>query len=179
MDNIVDKVTPKDLSRKELFNIFEEILESSDIRIILKEKCENGIVKYVLSLRNENYEIFVKLKNVCNAGWKDKKYIKRIQTTPLKDIPKTSKNSCFLLGGIAFYEDNPIFVCWKAETYVYHASNRSCYVNVSSIKKAYDNSVYFGCDSNQRVYLSNKFSLIHLIDEYIKDNYSDNIEVWR
>ena len=176
MENIVEKVPSLDLSRKELYSIFDNILMASLFEIQKKASLDFGIVKYNLKKENNEYIIYVKLKNVCHAGWKDKKFIRRIQTTPLKNIPETTKNSCFLLGGIAFYENEPIFICWNANTYIHHTSNRSCYVNVSSIKKACELGVYIGCDSSQVVYLSNKNSLEKLIEEFIKDHYTEGIE---
>lgn len=163
------------INKKELYNIFENMLLSSNISIKHIDYLKSNIKKYTLLIDDRLFYVTILIKNITDCGWDDRKYLRRIQTTPMYDLEKTSSNSCFLLCGLAFYAEEPILVIWNAQNYVYHRSNRSCYVDLSSIKKAFDNSFYFGLDSNQYVYACDRYSIKKLIFEFINDNYSDEI----
>lgn len=157
-------------SRHELSSYFDLILISSGFFISKKDFQASSVCVYEIEKNDKKYYLNVKLKNITECGWKDRKFIRRIQTPPTRDFFKTEANKAYLLGGITMYNNSPVFVCWNSNNYIYHKTNRSCYVYVDSFKKAYDNGFYYGQDCEQEVYCCNKNGFETLLHEYINDN---------
>ena len=175
MNDLFTKIPLKKLSKKELYDIFDKMLGHSDITLISKQKSEIGVPLYKVKYNGKEYKIYVNIKNVRDAYLPGKPDIRRIQTKSLSFLEAVSSNSFFMLAGIAFYEDNPILVMRNAQEYIFHASNRSCYISLKNIEKGFEKGFYFTRDCNQDVYISNSSNLNQIILNYIYDNYSEGI----
>lgn len=160
----------KKRSQKELFAIFEDILNKSGIVIIDKGNVDFG-VKYLIwhPLLKENINMYVNLKNICGAGRCTKPFIKRIQTKEITNIIKTTDKQCYLLGGICFYGDKFLFACWNHQNYIDFKTIRSCYVFEESLLNAYKDGFYRSRDLGQWVYICNEDSFDKLILYYIEN----------
>lgn len=170
--NIYDEFPLIKHTKKELFYYFDNILLASNFFIESKTDS-NGFVKYdILSFENTSYTLYVKLRNLTECGRSNKKYLRRIQTTSTAEYPKISTNSFVILGSIYLYKNEPILINRNYLNYIYHKTNRSCYVNLNSIRTASDLGYYHGHDCDQDIYLCDKKSFETLIKEYLKINYS-------
>lgn len=177
-ENYLELFNKEPLLKKELFSIFKNFLDNSGFSVIgISNTEEKGVYDYKVEKDSKQYCIRILLKNVCNSGWKEKPYIKRVQVQHLSNICKTTKEMCFLLGGITIFDDNPILVVWNPLRYLYHQTIRSAYVNVSSIKECIDNNGYHYCnDYNNEIFICDEHNFEKLLGCYYDFSYVEEIK---
>ena len=112
-------------------------------------------------------------KNITSSGWSDKPDIVRIQIKNISDVFfYTNKNKTFLLSGICLYRDKWILIVWNAYRYMNHKTNRSCYVNMSTLEQCYNDGYTFSKEFNQETWLCDVDNFKLLIRDYIMFTYS-------
>jgi hypothetical protein len=83
-------------------------------------------------------EFNVYMKNVSQAGWNDKPWIKRIQVGNVKTIApgfysETTRDKVNLLLGYTKVGEDELFFAWNYYRYIFHKTLRSCYVHDDNI----------------------------------------------
>ena len=175
-ERIVDNVSFNRISNDDLIKYLEFFFLSSSILILEKRKNIDNSLYYKCEIDSDIYELSINIKSLSKSGWADRLDIRRIQVQTISNLPVTTNNSCYLLLGFCTYKDEPMCICWNANRYVFHKSNRSCYVDVSSIYKGFQNGYYFGFDHHREVFVSNNKNFDKLIKEYISYTYVRDIE---
>jgi len=166
----------KSYSKKELIMKFEEFLMDSGYRI--EKWIDNKRAPYellVIDPEDKMIHMVVYLKNITGAGWADKLNIKRVQVSNIRIVDPdnyvgTSNYQTLLILGYYNFDDNPIMVAWDAYRYVQHKTMRSCYVNVESLKRGYQNGYFVGTDSSQKIWV---FDHDHF-DKFLNNNIEYN-----
>lgn len=167
-----DIVDNSSLSLKQRIDLIKECLLRSDIGLKNFSEGENGFYRFDIAFGNESYSLRILSKNIVNSGWSEKPYIKRIQVPSFlgKEIPlNTMQNSSMFLG-IAFVNNEPIIAVWNPFSYVFHKTNRSCYVNVKSLVLGFHESFIKTIDSKQIVLVCDKGHFGDLVKYYHEDN---------
>ena len=164
-------------SPDELSNAFLKGLVNSDVTVLEFKRIETGKVFLKVVINEKEYVLKVLLRNITNAGWKEKLDMKRIQVPNLElDITEFLEFRVpvyHLIVGMYNFDDNPIFVAWDANRHLNKETIRSFYVNIDTLLEGY-NKEYFTEDyASQKIWVfkNNKFK------EYITDycSYYDKI----
>jgi len=111
-------------------------------------------------------------KNITKSGWIDKPLIRRVQIGPIQStqLPVSTLNeSAFILGVIKII-DKYIFTVWSVYENFSHNTNRSCYVKIPNLFKAYIDGYYKCEDSSQMIWISDESNLNKLIFDYLTFN---------
>lgn len=174
-ENLIAFISNTKFEKKIIYISFENIfLKDSNIKIN-KIFIETGTAwrRYNLTLNNINYVLHIKFKSITSGGWEKKPQVRRIQITRnhLDNIVDTKVNELTLLSGFVVFKETPLFCFWNPKRYMTHKTTCSCYVNVSSINKAYKDGYYFGHDSGKEVYICNSLNFQRVIKEFISNNY--------
>ena len=167
-----DVVDNSNLSLKQRVDLIKEFLLRSNVELFSAEETENGFVKFDIKNGKDVFSLHILPKNIVNSGWAEKPYIKRIQVMSFlgKNIPLNTKENSSLFLGIAFVNNEPIFAVWNPFAYVYHKTNRSCYVNVDSLALCSREGFIKTVDSKQVVLLCDKNHFGDLISYYHEEN---------
>lgn len=155
---------------KTLLERFSNILTNSGFQIIKTEKNRN---MYTFVIKKVGiFTIHFLLRTVSTSGWKDKPFIRRVQIASfdINELPKTTNNETCMIVGIENLFDKDLVVVWDIYRYGIHFTNRSCYVNVTSLANALENSYYYGINSNLPVWISTDTSFDILLSRYIEKN---------
>ena len=174
-ENLTKEVSNIKYDKAIIFTTFEEIF-FKESNIELKKfsyNVDTSWRQYDGSFDDKQYSVYLKFKNVTSGGWADKPQIRRIQIARkhLEGIVETKENELSMLVGFLTFKNSPIFCFWNPKRYITHKTVCSCYVNVSSINKAFTDGYYFGHDSGKEVYICNSLNLQRVIKEYINNNY--------
>lgn len=165
-------INNSDLTLKQRIDLIKDFLLRSNIQLNNVEEVEYGFIKFNINLNGKNMSLHILPKNIVNSGWSDKPYIKRIQVMSFlgKNIPMNTRESVSMFLGIAFANEQPIFAVWNPFSYVYHKTNRSCYVNINSISLCFEEGFIKSIDSKQVVLLTDKSHFGDLINYYCEEN---------
>ena len=163
-------------SKGQLFDAFESFIKDSGYRV---EKWINtNQAPYELLVVDEKdtmTHLIIYLKNITGAGWASKPDIKRVQVTnirvasPDNYVSTTASQSMIILGYYNF-DNNPIMVAWDAYRYVKHKTNRSCYVNIDTLKRGYQQGYLISTNSSQKVWLFDSYHFSKFLEDYISYN---------
>lgn len=167
-----DIIDNSKLALKQRIDLIKECLLRSNIELFNILETENGFFRFDVKCSGTYFSLHILPKNIVNSGWAEKPYIKRIQVMSFfgKNIPmNTNENSSIFLG-VAFVNSQPIFAVWNPFSYVYHKTNRSCYVNVNSLALCFREGFIKTVDSKQTVLLCDKHHLGELITYYREEN---------
>lgn len=167
-----DIVDNSSLSLKQRIDLIKECLLRSDIELKDVSEGENGFFKFDIICENESFSLHILPKNVVNSGWSEKPYIKRIQVMSFlgKEIPLNTRENSSMFLGIAFVNNEPVISVWNPFSYVFHKTNRSCYVEVESLVLGSHEGFIKTIDSKQIVLVCDKYHFGDLIKFYHEDN---------
>jgi len=169
MNDIIDNGA---LDIKQRLDLIKDFLLNSNIAVLSVSKKDEYFYAFDIEVNGAKKIINIYPKNIVNSGWSEKPYIKRIQVPSFlgKTIPLNNKEQCSLFLGIAFVNNKPIFAVWNPFTYVFHKTNRSCYVNVESLDICYHNGLYKTIDSKKEIILCDKDNFGQLLEIYFEEN---------
>ena len=175
-DNSLDfqsKYTP--FSKKNLLIEFERNAKIAGIDKIEWTNEKESAYKCSLSSGMKEYKLFMYLRNISGAGWKEKPWIKRVQVPNIRlEHPEyyvdTVDNQTLVIIGYYNYDSNPLFVAWDAYGYVMHSTLRSCYVDVDDLLMGYKEDYYEGECANQKIWVFKPEHLCKFLDRYIIKN---------
>ena len=161
--------------KKELLNKFQEFIYISGYFIMKKSNLSSVPYDIYISNGKYNYRMLMYFKNITGSGWSNKPNIRRVQVSNVRndDIDKyinTTDNSFLVILGYYNFDNNPIMVAWNAYNYVYHNTQRSCYIDIDSLQKGYNNGYYKTICSNQSVWIFTPTYFEKFIEDYIKTN---------
>ena len=165
MEDIVENGS---LDKKQRIDVVKSFFMASDFEIIdIKENAP--FTCFSVRRAGRTLSLYLLLKNIVNSGWSNKPYIKRIQIMSLAnvDVPHNSGNTYSILLGIGIVNGQPIVCVWNPFLFVFHKSNRSCYVLVKSLALCHHVGFYSTNDSGNDLLLSDKNNFGKLIFEYI------------
>ncbi len=76
------------------------------------------------------------LRTLGTGGWKDKPWIYRIQIGALEEgqLPRSGNGELSLLLGLFFLDGTLALAAWNPFMYVFHKTNRSCYLKEDDIR---------------------------------------------
>ena len=154
------------LNIKQRIDLVKQALILSDIELLDCSNKGEYFHEFLINYHCRRFSLNLFIKNIANSGWADKPYIKRIQVPSLlgKTIPKKGNDSISLFLGIAFVSGDPIFVAWNPFSYVYHKTNRSCYVLVQSLANAFQCGLFKTVDCKKEVVLCTQSNFGRLIE---------------
>lgn len=154
------------LDIKQRIDLIKQVLLINEIQLNSISDEDEYFHKFEIIYNNRPFILNLYLKNVVNSGWSDKPFIKRIQVPSFlgKTIPANSKNSISLFLGIAFVCDEPVFVVWNPFSFVYHKTNRSCYVTVQTLAETYQAGLLKTIDSKKEIVGCDKNNFKRLLD---------------
>jgi len=119
-----------------------------------------------------DFNIFAIYKKIVNGGWKEKPLIKRVQI-PKIDVSKlpisTFSVTSMVIGTLEVVDKN-LFVIWSLYNNTAHNTNKSCYVRMHNIFKAYLEGFFIGEDFNQRVWIADEKNLNKIFYDFLKHN---------
>lgn len=166
------RINNADLSLKQRIDLFKTFLLESSIDLIQLDNFNDDFTSFTINLDGKKFKLNLLLKNVVNSGWADKPLIKRIQVKAMTQdqIPINTELSCSMFCGFSFVNDEPILSVWNPFMYVFHKTNRSCYVNCNTLALCARDGYIKSVDSNQEVLNCNKNNLKKLILEFINRN---------
>ena len=167
-----DIVSNSSLSLKQRIDLIKECLLRSDVELVNLSMADNNFVRFDIVCGKEKLSLHILPKNIVNSGWNDKPYIKRIQVMSFLDkrIPLNTKDNSSMFLGVAFVNNEPIFAVWNPFSYVFHKTNRSCYVEVESLALSSHQGFIKTIDSKQIVLLCDKEHFGDLIKYYNEEN---------
>lgn len=167
-----DIVDNSSLTLKQRIDLIKEFLLRSNIELINVSEADYGFIKFDITLSGNAFSLMILPKNIVNSGWNDKPYIKRIQVMSFldKNIPFNTKDNSSMFLGIGFVNNEPVAAVWNPFSYVYHKTNRSCYVDAESLSLCFHEGFIKTVDSKQVVLLCDKEHFGDLIYFYREEN---------
>jgi len=170
---IVDSES-KAYSQKEITAALNEMFTISGFEIIKITKRKSGVLLMNCLYSQKVYTFICIVRNISNSGWKEKPFIKRIQIQNLRLIDPslyidTTDTSTVLILGYYNFDANPLFVMWDFYQYTMHKTQRSCYVNIGTMLKAYSDGIFAATDSKQKVWAFIPTRFKEVIFKYIKE----------
>ena len=168
----------KTLSKKELISCFERFINESGYKVekwINKKRAPYELL--IVNAEEKMIHLIVYLKNITGGGWESKPEIKRVQVSNVRiDSPdnyvSTTQYQSMMILGYYCYDNNPIMVAWDAYRYIKHKTMRSCYVNISTLIRGYQNGYLITTNSSQKVWVFDSFHFEKFMNDYI--NYNKN-----
>jgi hypothetical protein len=155
--------------------IIKKAFLASDISLISEKticlaKAKASIFKVVLD--GQEVSLYLIVKMVSGSGWSWRPDILRVQVASLEDaaIPPTSKKGLSAILGIALLGDKTIFVLWNPGMYVFHKTNRSCYISKTTLDKALAEGFVACDDRGQYVMAAPEANLRMLFSRYLTEN---------
>ena len=164
--------------KKELFKKFEEFISQSGFTVEKWVKSNAVPYEVIIADKNENqisYRIILYLKNISDAGWVYKPWMKRVQVDNVRSVSpeyyiNTERNQALLILGYYNYDDNPIMVAWNPYRYVMHFTQRSCYVTIDEMLEGYKKGYHKCFVSNQKVWIFTANNFRIFLNDYIDSN---------
>lgn len=112
------------------------------------------------------------LRALGTGGWKDKPWIYRIQVGAFKEaaLPRSGKGELSLLLGVFYLDGSLALAAWNPFMYVFHKTNRSCYLKEEDIQPLAKESsgVFVGKATYPAPILCREDSLKELLSECLK-----------
>lgn len=178
MTNSVRKKSEDTISKQDLLLFFEQTLVLSGFFIEETEGLKNELRNfYSFKVKNQSsqFVISANISNISDAYLPNKPFIKRRQVGHLvfETLPKNTKDKVSLLVGIKKIEDEFVLVCWNPFYFVGHSTNRSCYVNESTLEKTLRIGFYVGDDCGTKLYACTRNHFAELLDLFITENAID------
>ena len=160
------------LSLKQRIDILKNFFVSSNLEIFEINNFSDEFLTFVTTLEGKKVSLNFLLKNVVNSGWANKPEIKRIQVKAIsqENIPINTSNSCSLFAGIAFVNNEAVLAVWNPFMYVFHKTNRSCYVRVESLAIASRDGFLKTEDCKQEVLICDSKHFDSLLNVYLERN---------
>lgn len=168
---MADIVRNGDLGYKQRIDLIKKCLIICNIDLISETQIDS-FYHFEILLHGKKIKICAVLKNVVNSGWSDKPFIKRIQVKRFNssELLKNTSEGCSLFIGLAYTNEAPIFVCWNPFMFLFHTTNRSCYIDVSLLARCQHEGFISTMSSNQKVILSDTNHFDKMIEKYIEFN---------
>lgn len=164
---------------KKLHSQFQNFLTNDNI-VIVSYEIAKPVNKIVLKVNGENMEFQFILKNITNAGWKDKPNFKRIQIQNIflkGDTPVSYNYNKLLIIGYYNYDNNPMIVVWNPREMDKHNTLRSCYILTDTMLMGYKKKYYSTIVSGKKVWLLTPGFFNIFIKDYLEyNNKVDNNE---
>lgn len=174
-DNSLVKSREKVFSKDYLFTVFESSVSCGNWNFVRWINRKVAPYECILSNQSSTITVLLYLKNITNAGWESKPFIKRVQVSnptilnlDFNRYDNSEKISLIL--GYYNYE-KPIFVSWDAFEFRRHKTNRSCYVEVSDLIEGYNNGFLKTKSSGQDITLFTPDNF-----ELFLNDFMDNVE---
>lgn len=169
MNDIIDNSS---LDMKQRIDLIKEFFMNANIQVSSVSKEDEYFYTFKVRIDSIDKLFYIYPKNIVNSGWSEKPFIKRIQVPSFfgKNIPINNKSQCSMFLGIAFVNNQPIFAVWNPFSYVFHKTNRSCYVNVESLDICYHNCFHKTIDSKKEIWLCDKNNMGKLLEMYAEEN---------
>ena len=174
----VRKKSEDTISKQDLLLFFEQTLVLSGFFVEETKDLKNEIGSFHLfKVKNKSSEFVItaNISNISDAYLPNKPFIKRRQVGHLvfEALPKNTKNKVTLLIGIKRIENEFVIVCWNPFYFVGHSTNRSCYVNESTLEKTSRLGFYVGDDCGTKLYACTNNRFAELLDLFITENAID------
>ena len=178
MEPLWKNVTTYRHGKKTLYDIFTKFLNNANMELVKIEDSHVAFAnKFTINKNGQHFELHLILKNLCDSGWKEKPWIKRIQIGHIENLPETTEKQAFMLAGIGFYNDKPLFVLWNGLRYIYHKTIRSAYVDVSSLEKALQKGYHYCNDYNNEIFICTEQNFEILFNKYFDFSYIEKIDI--
>lgn len=122
--------------------------------------------------KNNQIELEFIIKNIVNSGWSHKPLIRRVQirNIPQEELTVSSMTQTSIIIGVIDVIDKTMFVAWSPYLNSFHRTNRSCYVQLSTVFQGYLKGYFSSVESNQRIWISDNKNLHRLLYNYLKSN---------
>lgn len=175
-NNIETKSMDKVYKKCELLKKFENFIILSGFTIIKWINKNTAPYEILIKSKNDNlYRIVLYLKNVTDAGWKDKPWVKRVQVNNVRNSSPesyiyTDEKQTFMILGYYNYDNNPLMMGWKAYNYVMHVTQRSCYVTIDDMLEGYKKGYHTCIVSKQKVWIFTSENFASFLENYINEN---------
>lgn len=116
-------------------DFLKAVFESSSLPILSWKTDESGVSSIATLLDGKPLSLHFLLKPISGGGWKEKPWVYRIQVRKLEgdEFPKNSSSSLSLLLGACFFEGKPVIVAWNPFRFLFHETNRSCYLRLEDL----------------------------------------------
>ena len=172
-----DIVRNGDLSYKQRVDLIKRCFMICGIDLVDEKPLDNGFYHFDILLDGKQISLYVLSKNIVNSGWSDKPFIKRIQVKPYKlnEVEKNTLDTSSLFIGIAYANEIPICVAWNPFMFLYHNTNRSCYINVELIARCQHEGMIKTKSSGQDVILCEPAHFKELIVTFLNSNATTEI----
>ena len=169
---MADIIRNGDFSRKQRIDLIKRCLLISGVNLIDEKQLDNSFHRFNVCLDGKEFSLDLLLKNISNSGWSDKPLIKRIQVRalPVDEIEKNTVRGCSIFIGVAYANESPILVAWNPFMFLYHNTNRSCYIDVKLLASCQHEGFLKATSSNQKVILADTSHFLELIEEYRRQN---------
>lgn len=163
-------------TKAELLKKFEEFIKFSGFTITKWIKLD--AVPYEILLMDKEgrtFRIVLYLKNITDAGWKDKPWYKRVQVDNVRNVSPecyidTENTQTLMILGYYNYDNNPLMVGWNAYKYVMHSTQRSCYVTLDVMLEGYKKGYHTDIVSKQKVWVFTPDNFDVFLKNYINAN---------
>jgi hypothetical protein len=161
------------LNKKDLSEILLSSMQTAGFHLKKMSKLPKAFIFVCDKDDGKDVSFSVVIKNLCDSGWKEKPWIKRIQVYNLSSVapgyldPMTS-NKISLLLGYGVVDSKPIFCAWNCYRYQYHTTLRSCYVHDDIVSKAQEDGYAYSVDSSQDVWVFTPDNFGVFFENYLK-----------
>jgi len=147
-------------------------LVKSGFQIINSIFLNDFNVHKIIIKSNIEITVYAYLKKITSSGWSNKTNVRRVQISKLdmSKLVKSTLNETAIIIGYQDIFEKTIYVAWNVYKYIAHKTNRSCYVNASSLFKAFIDGYFTTTDLSQKVWVSDEKNLNKLLYDYMKYN---------
>ncbi len=163
-DNEIILSEDKIINSKICFDFLVDTINKSSFKLVKLIKTKNSFNELLLEDKIGGIlKISFILRSISGAGWKDKPHIKRVQVPNVSNNLVETNNielkSHFIIFGFYNFDNNPIFSAWDGKRYLFHKTIRSCYLNIETLQRGYDQKYIETINSSQKiwVFLPDKF----------------------
>ena len=167
-------ITNGEFSLKQRIDVIKSFCIASNIEILqVKEDKAISFVEFDILINNQEFRLYLYLKNIVNSGWSNKPHIKRIQIKAFNEIPENKEGNLCALVGICNGTNGPIVAFWNPFLYTFHKKNRSGYLLTEHLEEA-DEYGYLETEyADKKILVCSSTSFSKLLEKYIEKNYID------
>ena len=167
-------ITNGEFSLKQRIDVIKSFCIASNIEILqVKEDKAISFVEFDVLINNQEFRLYLYLKNIVNSGWSNKPHIKRIQIKAFNEIPENKEGNLCALVGICNGTSGPVVAFWNPFLYTFHKKNRSGYLLTEHLEEA-DEYGYLETEyADKKILVCSSTSFSKLLEKYIEKNYID------
>ena len=165
-------VSNGEFSIKQRIDIVKSFCLESNIEILkIQENKTLSFTEFDILFQENNYKLFLYLKNIVNSGWSNKPHIKRIQIKAFREIPENKDGCLCALVGICNGKKGPILAFWNPFLYTFHKKNRSGYLLTEQLEETEMNDFLETEYADKKILLCQSSGFRKLLKKYIEKNY--------